>query len=103
MEAIVHMGKLTCKRRMYFSHNELTTNCFCKDHSEATRAHLRRVKLEGTVDAGGHAGEDDSGVAFKAFGPAVDERNDGALVHLAVLVHQQRQLHRRTEGMHVPF
>lgn len=34
--------------------------------------HLRRVKLKGTVDAGSHAGENDSGIAFKAFGPTIN-------------------------------
>lgn len=33
---------------------------------------LRRVKLKGTVDAGGHAWENDSGIAFKAFSPTIN-------------------------------
>lgn len=34
--------------------------------------HLRWVKLKGTVDAGGHAREDDSSVAFKSFRPTIN-------------------------------
>lgn len=60
--------------------------------------HLRRIKLKCTVDAGGHTRENDSGVAFKAFSPTINQRNDGAWVQYTIIIHQQRQLHRKTEG-----
>lgn len=60
--------------------------------------HLRRIKLKCTVDAGGHTRENDSGVAFKALSPTINQRNDGTWVQYTIVVHQQRQLHRNTEG-----
>ena len=63
-------------------------------------AYLGRIKLKGAVDAGGHAGENDSGVAFKAFSPAVNQWNDGTWIQDTILIHQQRQLHRETERLH---
>lgn len=63
--------------------------------------HLRRVKLKGTVDAGSHAWENDSSIAFKAFSPTVNQRNDWTLVQDFILIHQQRQLHMKTEWLFV--
>lgn len=39
--------------------------------------YLGRVKLKGTVNAGCHARENDSGIAFKAFSPTINQRDDG--------------------------
>lgn len=59
------------------------------------QTHLRGVELQGAVDAGGHAGEDDPGVALKALRPSINERDDRAGIQHAIIIRKQRQLGRK--------
>jgi len=60
--------------------------------------YLRRVQLQGAVDARGHARQDDARVPLEAFRAAVDQRDDGAGVQNAVLVAQDGDLDPRGTG-----
>lgn len=96
-------GEVDLQRKMYFS-IEHTSNWLCNITVSWVQIfpllpHLRGVKLKRTVDAGRHARKNDSCVAFEALCPTINERNNGTWVQDAVLIHQQRQLHRQTEGL----
>lgn len=68
----------------------MTAKLDCKHYKKQTKKtpNLRRVKVKGTVNAGSHARENDSGIAFKAFSPTINKRNDRTWIQDTILVHQ---------------
>lgn len=54
-----------------------------------TEAHLRRIELQGTLNTGSHARQDDPGAALEALGAPVDEWDNGRRIQHAFLESQK--------------
>lgn len=67
------------------------------------RRDLWWVKFQCTVDASGHAGQNNTSVSFEALRASIDERNDGARIRNAIIVVQERNLNRGQMRKYITF